>query len=82
MRCKPVISIDTTHLYGKYEGKLMIAMATDANNAVYQLAFAVMEKESKDTWHWFLHCVKKHVTKGREFCIISDKHRDILLAVK
>uniref|UniRef100_A0A2N9ICB4 SWIM-type domain-containing protein n=1 Tax=Fagus sylvatica TaxID=28930 RepID=A0A2N9ICB4_FAGSY len=40
MHCRPVVSIDATHLYGKYEGKLMIAMATDANNGIYPLAFA------------------------------------------
>uniref|UniRef100_A0A2N9HQ99 SWIM-type domain-containing protein n=1 Tax=Fagus sylvatica TaxID=28930 RepID=A0A2N9HQ99_FAGSY len=66
VHCRPVVCIDATHLYGKYEGKLMIAMATDANNEIYPLAFAVMEKESKDTWRWFLRCLKKHVTKNRE----------------
>jgi hypothetical protein len=50
MHCKPVISIDAIHLYGKYETKLMIAMATDANNEIYPLVFAIMEKESKDIW--------------------------------
>jgi len=30
--CRPMISIDATHLYGKYKGKLSIAMATDGNN--------------------------------------------------
>ena len=30
--CKPVISIDGTYLYGKYQGKLLVARATDANN--------------------------------------------------
>ena len=74
MHYRPVISIDTTRMYGKYEGKLMIAMATDANNGIYPLAFAVVEKESKDTWRWFLRCLKKHVTKDRELCIISDRH--------
>uniref|UniRef100_A0A2N9FYS0 Endoglucanase n=1 Tax=Fagus sylvatica TaxID=28930 RepID=A0A2N9FYS0_FAGSY len=48
VHCRPVVSIDATHLYGKYEGKLMIAMATDANNGIYPLAFAVTEKESKE----------------------------------
>ena len=32
--CRPVISIDATHLYGRYKGKLLIAMATDGNNEV------------------------------------------------
>ena len=37
--CRLVISIDGTHLYGKYKGKLLIAMATDANNEIFPLAF-------------------------------------------
>uniref|UniRef100_A0A2N9GEK1 Transposase MuDR plant domain-containing protein n=1 Tax=Fagus sylvatica TaxID=28930 RepID=A0A2N9GEK1_FAGSY len=37
VHCRPVVCIDATHLYGKYEGKLMIAMATDANNGIYPL---------------------------------------------
>ena len=44
--CRPVISIDGTHLYGKYKGVLMIAMATDTNQKVLPLAFAVVDKES------------------------------------
>ncbi|XP_075663238.1 uncharacterized protein LOC142632784 [Castanea sativa] len=52
--CRLVISIDATHLYGKYKGKLLIAMAIEANNEVYLLAFAIVESESKETWGWFL----------------------------
>ena len=44
--CKPVISIDGIHLYGKYQGKLLVAMATNANNKVFPLAFAVVDCES------------------------------------
>ena len=29
--CKSVINIDGTHLYGKFQGKLLVAMETDAN---------------------------------------------------
>jgi len=47
--CRPVISIDATHLYDKNKGKLMIAMATDANNKIYPLAFAIVESESTET---------------------------------
>ena len=41
-----MISIDGTHLYGKYRGVLMIAMATEANNNVLPLAFVIVDKES------------------------------------
>jgi hypothetical protein len=55
--CRPIISIDGTHLYGRYEGKLLIAMATDANNEVYRFAFAVVESENKNSWKWFCHAI-------------------------
>ena len=45
-----MISMDATHLYGKYKGKLLIAMATDGNNEVYPLTFAIVESESTKTW--------------------------------
>ena len=48
-----MISIDATHLYDKYKGKLMIAMVIDANNKIYPLAFVVVEIESTETWGWF-----------------------------
>ncbi|KAK9988918.1 hypothetical protein SO802_029157 [Lithocarpus litseifolius] len=75
--CRPVISIDATHLYGKYKGKLMIAMATDANNKIYPLAFAVVESESTETWGWFLACLRRYVTSRSELCVISDRHLGI-----
>ena len=50
--CRPMISIDATHLYGKYKGKLLIAMATDGNNEIYPFAFAVVESESTGDGSW------------------------------
>uniref|UniRef100_A0A2N9EWY4 SWIM-type domain-containing protein n=1 Tax=Fagus sylvatica TaxID=28930 RepID=A0A2N9EWY4_FAGSY len=79
--CRPVISIDGTHLYGRYEGKLLIAMATEANNEIYPLAFAVVESENGDSWSWFLDCIRKHVTSRKHLCIISDRHGGILHAI-
>ncbi|KAK9998077.1 hypothetical protein SO802_017680 [Lithocarpus litseifolius] len=48
--CRPVISIDAAHLYGRYKGKLLIAMAMDANNEVYPLVFAFVEKLKNLVW--------------------------------
>ena len=68
--CRPVISIDATHLYGKYKGNLMIAMVTDANNKIYPLAFTVVKSESTKTWGWFLACIRRYVIVEAHF----DKH--------
>ncbi|XP_023916275.1 uncharacterized protein LOC112027857 [Quercus suber] len=75
--CRVVISIDVMHLYGKFKGKLLIAMATDGNNEVYPLAFAVVKSESTETWGWFLACLLTYVTDRTNLCIIPDKHRGI-----
>ena len=75
--CRPVISIDATHLYGKYKGKLLIEMATGGNNKVYPLVFAVVESESTETWGWFLACLLTYVTEQTNLCIISDRHHGI-----
>ena len=74
---RPVISINATHLYGKYKGRLLIAMAMNANNEVYPLVFVVVESESKDTWGWFLACLTTFVTDRTNLCIISNRHSGI-----
>ena len=77
---RPVISIDGTHFYGKYRGVLMIVMATDANQKVLPLAFAVVDKESGASWGWFLECFRisiGHVIPNKSICIISNRHRGI-----
>ena len=78
--CRPVISIDGTHLYSKYRGVLMIAMATNANQKVLPLAFAVVDKESGPSWWWFLECLRssiRHVIPDEGICIISNRHKGI-----
>ena len=75
--CRPLISIDATHLYGKYIGKLTIAMATNTNNKIYPLAFAIVESESIETWGWFLACIRRYVTNRSKLCVIFDRHHGI-----
>ena len=81
--CRPVFSIDGTFLLGKYMGTLLIAITCDANNALVPLAFALVEKENKDSWGWFLWLVRIHVVgPGRTVCVILDRHQGILNAVE
>lgn len=76
--CRPLITIDGTHLYGKYKGTLLIAMATDANFQLFPLAFAIVEEESGDSWKWFMTCIRHSVTQREGLCVISDRHKGIL----
>ena len=79
--CRPVMSIDATHLYGKYKGKLLIAMGCDGNNQLFPLAFAIIEGENTDSWGWFLACIRNHVTQKPGICVISDRHPGIMAAM-
>ena len=76
--CRPVMSIDGTHLYGKYKGTLLIAMGCDRNNKLFPLTFSIIEGENTDSWGWFLACIRNRVTKRPGICVISDRHPGIM----
>ncbi|XP_070050801.1 uncharacterized protein [Nicotiana tomentosiformis] len=81
--CGPVISIDDTHVYGKYNIKLLIVIAVDANGQIFPLAFAICTNESQETWTLFLNHLKEHVAKQHSgICLISDRHGGILSSVE
>ncbi|KAF7815608.1 serine/threonine-protein phosphatase 7 long form-like protein [Senna tora] len=79
---KPILQIDGTFLYEKYTGTLLLAVGQDGNKKVVPLAFAIVEKESESSWHWFLTLLRRHLVKDRtDICLISDRHPGILNAV-
>lgn len=41
-----IINIDGTHLYGWYDGKLLITYAFDTNNEIFSLTFVLVNKEN------------------------------------
>lgn len=41
-------------------------MWTNANWQIFPLAFAIVDKESKEFWSWFLSCLEVHVVKGHK----------------
>ncbi|KAH0635493.1 hypothetical protein KY289_035408 [Solanum tuberosum] len=80
--CRLVISIDGTRVYGKYDIKLLIAIATDGNGSILPLAFAIVANESIETLSLFLDHLHLHVVKGRRgVALISDRHHGILSSV-
>ena len=49
-------------------------MATNANNKVLPLAFAVVDKESGPSWGWFLERLRisqEDVIADKDICVIS-----------
>jgi hypothetical protein len=78
-----VLSIDGTFMLGKYKGTLLVAISCDVDNTLVPLAFALVERENKDIWSWFLRLVWIQVMgPGWEVGVISDRHQGILNAVQ
>ncbi|KAL9673341.1 hypothetical protein QQ045_029597 [Rhodiola kirilowii] len=80
--CRPILSIDGTHMYGKYNVKLLITIGLDANNGILPLGFALVESENISSWKWFMSCIREGVTQRVELCIVSDRHAGILAAMQ
>ncbi|XP_016172099.1 uncharacterized protein LOC107614399 [Arachis ipaensis] len=79
--CKPVVQVDGTHLYGKYKGRLLVAVSQDGNNNIVPIAFAIVEGETSDAWHFFLSNLRQHVVTRNGVGLISDRHESINTAV-
>ncbi|KAH7839354.1 hypothetical protein Vadar_003100 [Vaccinium darrowii] len=56
--CRKIIGVDGCLLKGQYSKKILATVLVDLNNAMYPMAWAVVEKEDKDTWGWFITLMK------------------------
>ncbi|XP_025680323.1 uncharacterized protein [Arachis hypogaea] len=80
--CKPLVSIDGTHLYGKYGSTLLLAIAQDGNSNILLIAFALVEGENAESWSFFLSNLRTHVTPQEGILVISDRHNGIKSALE
>ncbi|XP_050224467.2 uncharacterized protein LOC126674126 [Mercurialis annua] len=80
--CKPVVYIDGTHTYGKYEMTLLIASAIEGNNHIMPIAFAIVKSETAASWRYFMRMLKRYVLGERKVCIISDRGSGIMSAME
>nr|XP_025607674.1 uncharacterized protein LOC112701090 [Arachis hypogaea] len=73
--------VDGTHLYGKYKGALLVAVAQDGNQNIVPIAFAIVEGETADAWEFFLSNLRRYVVTIDGVGIISDRHNSIDAAI-
>ncbi|XP_060212825.1 uncharacterized protein LOC132640311 isoform X1 [Lycium barbarum] len=75
--CRPLLFLDSTVLYAKYQGTLLAAVGADGNDGVFPVAFAVVDEETVDNWHWFLSELKSAVSTSRPITFVSAFHNGI-----
>jgi len=52
--CRRVIGVDGCFFKGACNGELICAQGRDANNQIYPIVWAIVEKENENSWTWFL----------------------------
>ncbi|XP_057763569.1 uncharacterized protein LOC130984368 [Arachis stenosperma] len=80
--CKPLVSINGIHLYGKYRGTLLLVITHDGNSNILPIAFALVEGENAESWSFFLSNLRAHVTPQEGIIVISDRHNGIKAALE
>lgn len=70
--CRPLLFLDSTPLNSKYQGVLLAAIAVDGDDAIFPVAFAVVDAETEDNWHWFLMELKSALSTSQQITFVAD----------
>lgn len=75
--CRQIISLDGCFLKGLYGGQLLSAVGIDANDCIYPFAWAIVGKENKDNWKWFLELLAEDVgiTNSFHWAFMTDRQK-------
>lgn len=82
--CRRVIGLDGCWFKGAHNGELLCAIARDANNQMYPVAWAAVATETYDSWYWFIGLLQKDLNignGGEGWVVISDQQKGLLKAV-
>nr|ABA98502.1 transposon protein, putative, Mutator sub-class [Oryza sativa Japonica Group] len=82
--CRRVVGLDGCFFKGSTNGELLCALGRDANNQMYPIAWAIVEKETNDSWDWFCALLFKDLVAGDGdgWVVISDQQKGIINAVE
>lgn len=80
--CRPYLSVDSTHLTGKWKGQLAAITALDGHNWMFPVAFGFIESETTNNWTWFLDQLKKAIGTPPSLAICSDACKGLENAVQ
>ncbi|XP_072078144.1 uncharacterized protein [Arachis hypogaea] len=82
--CRPLLHLDGCFLNTYYSGWLLAAVAQDANNQFYVVAYGVVRVETKEAWKWFLTNLQgdKGDDANHGWNFISDQQKGLLPVLK
>ncbi|KAK8954292.1 hypothetical protein KSP39_PZI002057 [Platanthera zijinensis] len=82
--CRPVIDLDGTHLKTSNGGVLLCAVGIDGNKGMYHVAYAIVLKENRKSWEWFIGLLILYlkIENSYTWIVLSDKQKGLLRAVE
>ncbi|XP_019237339.1 PREDICTED: uncharacterized protein LOC109217534 [Nicotiana attenuata] len=81
--CRKIVGVDGCWLKGPmYGNQLLTAVGLDANNNIFPIAYVVVERETTETWAWFLnHLVSDlEIDYQESWTFMSDKQKGLIEA--
>ena len=78
--CCKMLFVDGCHLSGPYKGIMLVACALDADDHLFNFAYAIVSSESVEDWVWFLQSVADCL-RGLKTVIMSDRGQALLKAI-
>lgn len=75
--CRPLLFLDSIPLKSKYQGTLLASTAADGDDGVFPVAFAVVDAESDDNWHWFLLQLKSALSTSCPITFVADRQKGL-----
>ncbi|KAG6514902.1 hypothetical protein ZIOFF_025277 [Zingiber officinale] len=82
--CRPIIGIDGCFLKEKHGGQLLSAVGIDPNNNIFPICYALVERETKDSWTWFLRLLDSDMgfVNQHAWTFMSDKQKGLISAIE
>jgi hypothetical protein len=76
--CRPILSLDASHLKEEYGGQLLCAIE---NYEMFPIAYALIEVETRASWELFIRILVDDIYvgsgEGRGWTIMSDRQKVI-----
>ncbi|XP_021592475.1 uncharacterized protein LOC110600074 [Manihot esculenta] len=78
---RPLLFLDSVSFNSKYYETLLTATALDGDDGAFPVAFAVVDIENKNSWHWFLEQLRSAISTSQSITFVSDKEKGLMESV-
>ncbi|CAI9786117.1 unnamed protein product [Fraxinus pennsylvanica] len=82
--CRQLLGLDECFLKGNFGGQMLVAVALDANDCIYPIAYAIVEMENARSWRWFLSHLGEdlRIINSNEWTFMTDRHKGLQKVVE